>query len=170
MAQRSGGEQVYAFILGPVAITVRYWEERDREVEGGARIEVRRVTEAIGDRHRPGAAGWRIEPVASGGLWRSDILTVISRPGNEVRYHHHPEFRDGDVGRRVFDPEMTADPVGFTIARLADLPQVLLQAGAPELAEQVNRSEVDSVLPAVRDAIHACLAQGATGHGTAGRP
>ena len=120
---------VYAFIVGPVAVTVRYWEERDREVEGGARIEVRRVTEVVGERHRPGTAGWRIEPVARGGLWRSDILTVISRPGNEVRYHHHPEFRDGDVGRRVFDPEMTADPVGFTMARLADLPRLLADAG-----------------------------------------
>lgn len=150
---------VYAFIVGPVAITVRYWEERDREVEGGARIEVRRVTEVVGERHRPGAAGWRIEPVAHGGLWRSDILTVISRPGNEVRYHHHPEFRDGDVGRRVFDPEMTADPVGFTMARLSDLPRLLADAGEPELADQVDRAVVEAVLPAVRDAIDACLAR-----------
>lgn len=147
------------FIVDPVAITARYWEERDDEVEGGARIEVRRVTDVVGARHRPGAGGWRVEPVSSGGLWRSDILTVISRPGNEQRYHHHPQFSAGDVGPRVFDPEMTADPVGFTMARLADLPGLLVAAGAPELAERIDREDLARALPAVRAAIDACLAQ-----------
>lgn len=150
---------IFAFIVDPVAITVRYWEERDIEVEGGARIEVRRATDLIGAQHRPGAGGWRIEPVSSGGLWRSDILTVISRPGNEPRYHHHPVFRDGDVGPRVFDPRMTADPVGFTMERLADLSQVLVAAGAPDLAARIDAEDLARTLPAVRAAIDTCLAQ-----------
>lgn len=150
---------ISAFVVGPVAITVRYWEERDLEVEGGARIEVRRVTDVLGPQHRPGAAGWRIEPVSSGGLWRSDILTVISRPGNEPRYHHHPEFRDGDVGQRVFEPEMTADPVGFTMARLADLRRVLVDAGAAHLAARIDEDDLARALPAVRAAIDDCLEQ-----------
>ncbi len=150
---------IYAFIIEPVAITVRYWEERDDEVEGGARVEVRRVADVVGTRHRPGAAGWRIEPVSTGGLWRADILTVISRPGNEPRYHHHPRFEDGDVGPRVFDPRMTADPVGFTLERLADLPRVLVAAGAADLAAHIDGDDLRRALPAVRAAIEACLGQ-----------
>lgn len=102
---------VYAFIFGPVAVTVRYWEEHDEEVEGGARVELRRVEPAVGKHDRPGAAGWRIGAISEGALWRCDLLTVISRPGNELRYHHHPRFEEGDVGPRVFDPGLTAHPV-----------------------------------------------------------
>jgi hypothetical protein len=150
---------VYAFLFGPVAITVRYWEERSADVEGGARVEVRRVGEVIGDHDRPGAAGWRIGPVSDAGIWRSDLLTVISRPGNEPRHHHHPEFRHGDVGDRVFDPALSADPVEWTMARLADLPGLLAACDAGDIAVQVDARTVDRALPAIRNAIQMCMDQ-----------
>lgn len=150
---------VYAFIFGPVAVTVRYWQEHGTEVEGGARIEVRRIEPVTGAAHRPGAEGWMIGPVSIAGLWRSDLLTVISRPGNEPRYHHHPRFSAADVGERVFDPQLTADPVGWTMSRLADLPDLLADVGAPELADHVDHAEVNKALPAIRAAIEVCLEQ-----------
>ena len=150
---------VYAFLFGPVAITVRYWEEAGDDLEGGARVEERRAGEVIGDHHRPGAAGWRIGPISDSGIWRSDLLTVISRPGNEPRHHHHPAFDDGDVGARVFDPTLSADPVGWTMARLADLPALLVEAGAADVADRIDMAAIRRTLPAIRSAIVVCLGQ-----------
>lgn len=150
---------VYMFMFGPVAITVRYWEETGDDVEGGARVEVRRAGEVIGEHHRPGAAGWRVGPVSEAGIWRSDLLTVIDRPGGGPRFHHHPEFHDGDVGRRVFDPALSTDPVEWTIAKLADLPTLLHASGATDVADQIDTQAVDRALPAIRSAILVCLDQ-----------
>jgi hypothetical protein len=150
---------VYMFLFGAVAITVRYWEETGDDVEGGARVEVRRAGEVIGEHHRPGAAGWRVGPVSEAGVWRSDLLSVINRPGNEPRFHHHPAFQDGDVGRRVFDPGLSADPVEWTIAKLADLPALLHAAGAADIIDQIDLEAVDRALPAIRSAILVCLDQ-----------
>lgn len=150
---------VYAFIVGPIAITVRYWQEHapDSDVETGARVEVRRVTSAIGRHDRPGAAGWRIAPVSDGGIWRSDLLELIAGARHEPRHHHHPDFRDGDVGTRVFDPALTADPVGWTMDRLASLPVLLAEAGVPELVDEVDMAAVRRALPAIRTAIEDCI-------------
>lgn len=157
---------VYMFMFGPVAVTVRYWEERGDEVEAGARVEVRRAEEVVGTHDRPGAAGWRIGPVSDGGLWRCDLLTVIDPPNGEPRHHHHPAFCDGDVGRRVFDTELTSDPVGWTMAKLVDLPALLVSCGATDLAERVDTSAVERALPAVRSAIEACLHEQPQAHVT----
>jgi len=147
----------YVFVLGPVAVMVQHWEERFSELEAGARVEVRRVEPSVGKRDRAGAAGFRVLPVSEGGIWRADLFVVIDPPGREPRYHHHPRFADGDVGPRVFDPEMTADPVAWTEARLADLPALLAGCGAGDLAGTVRRDQVAEALPAIRTAIAACL-------------
>lgn len=150
---------VYMFMFGAVAITVRYWEETGDDIEGGARVEVRRAGEVIGEHHRPGAAGWRIGPVSEAGIWRSDLLRVISKPGAEPRFHHHPAFHDGDVGPRVFDPALSSDPVEWTIAKLADMPALLRAAGATDIADEIDTVAVDRALPAIRSAIMVCLEQ-----------
>ena len=147
----------YAFVLGPVAVMVRHWEERFSELESGARVEVRRVEPSIGQRDRAGAAGFRVLPVSEGGIWRADLFVVVDPPGGGPRYHHHPRFTGGDVGPRVFDPDMAADPPGWTEARLADLPALLSDCGAGDLAAAVDRDQLAAVLPAIRAAIDACL-------------
>ncbi len=147
----------HVFVLGPVAVTVQHWEERFSELESGARVEVRRVEPSIGERDRPGAAGFRVLPVSEGGIWRADLFVVVDPPGGEPRYHHHPRFAHGDVGPRVFDPEMAGDPAGWTEARLADLPAVLAEGGAPDLAGAVDPAHLAQALPAIRAAIDSCL-------------
>ncbi len=147
----------YVFVLGPVAVTVRHWEERFSELESGARVEVRRVEPSVGDRDRAGAAGFRVLPVSHGGIWRADLFVVIDPPGGEPRYHHHPRFAGGDVGPRVFDPDMQADPAGWTQSRLADLPALLAGCGAGDLAAGVDPDHLAQALPAIRAAIDACL-------------
>ena len=147
----------YVFVIGPVAVVVQHWEERFSQLESGARVEVRRVEPSLGRRDRPGAAGFRVLPVSDGGIWRADLFVVIDPPGGEPRYHHHPRFTAGDVGPRVFDPDMAVDPVGWTEARLADLTALLWDCGAGDLSDAVDPDQVAQVLPAVRAAIDACL-------------
>lgn len=75
----------YVFVLGPVAVTVQHWEERFSELEAGARVEVRRVEPFVGERDRPGAAGFRVMPVSEGGIWRADLFVVVDPPRCEPR-------------------------------------------------------------------------------------
>ena len=147
----------FAFVIGPVAVVVQHWEERFSELEAGARVEVRRVEPSTGERDRPGAAGFRVLPVSEGGIWRADLFVVVDPPTSEPRHHHHPRFAGGDVGPRVFDPDLSADPPGWTQARLADLPGLLRKCGAADLAAAVDPGDLARALPAVRAAIDACL-------------
>lgn len=147
---------IYTFVFGPVAVTVRDWVEQGPEPEGGARLEVRRTDVVTGPQHRAGAEGWRIAPVGEGGIWRSDILRVLD--SGAPRYHHHPRFGDGDVGPRVFLDEMDAEPVEWTMRRIRELPELLRESGADDLADAVDPTEVAEALPAIHAAITSCLA------------
>jgi hypothetical protein len=60
---------------------------------------------------------------------------------------------DGDVGERCLDDRLTSDPVGWTMDRLADLPTLLVESGASDVADAVDPAQVDLVLPAIRTAI-----------------
>jgi hypothetical protein len=73
------------------------------------------------------------QPIAVGQpLWRADLLeSVAGTPGSHDRTHHHPAFRGWEPGRRVFTPELSADPLGWVGRKLSDLPALLLEAGAP---------------------------------------
>src|SRR5215213_10208075 len=63
-------------------------------------------------------------------LWRVDLLeSVASAPGSLDRAHHHPRFSGWEPGRRVFVEELSARPVDWLRARLADPAVVLAEAG-----------------------------------------
>lgn len=63
-------------------------------------------------------------------VWRADLLeTADGTPGSLNRAHHHPGMKNWEPGRRVFDPAMTADPVGWVGTQLADLEGLLGEAG-----------------------------------------
>jgi hypothetical protein len=147
----------YAFVFGPVALTVRYWEEHDLDVEAGARVELRRCEPDVGRAHRDGAAGFRVQSVVKGGIWRADLFRVVSRPGGEPRFHYHPHFSRRGVGRRVFDPALTADPVGWTEHKLADLRSLLDKSGAGDIADEVDYDSFAAAMPLIRRAIEHCL-------------
>ena len=69
----------------------------------------------------------------------------------------------GDVGQRFLDDQLTADPIGFVIDRLADLRALLIDSGAGDLADAVDYDEVGRTLPAIRASIEASFeAAGAT--------
>lgn len=63
-------------------------------------------------------------------VWRADLLEEASGPpGSLNRAHHHPRFNGWEPGRRVFDPELTADPVAWVGKQLGDLTALLDRAG-----------------------------------------
>ena len=148
----------YAFVNGPVAIVVRYWEEHGDAVDGGARVEVRRVERVVGEHDRPGAAGFAVRPVADGGLFRADLFMILSEPGQPC-FHFHPQFEDGDVGERFFDDELTADPRGWIAAQLDDFAWLLERAGAGDLVAKVDLDEHRRAVPLILAAIDSCLAR-----------
>lgn len=147
----------YTFVNGQVAIIIQYWEEHYEEVDGGCRIDVRRVESFEGDHHRPGAAGYRILPVSEGGVWRIDLSTRLDSDVREERFHHHPHFQNGDVGPRVFDDELSADPVGWTERQLLDLPKLLGERGLLELQKSIDTEHLAKSMPLIRQAIELSL-------------
>lgn len=94
--------------------------------ERGVRLEVRLL--------KPGAlkgSMYSARPIeVARPVWRADLLEAASGPpGSLNRAHHHPRFNGWEPGRRVFDPEMTADPVGWVGKQLSDLKALLDGAG-----------------------------------------
>jgi len=96
--------------------------------ERGVRLEVRML-----DRGELKGSIYSAQPIEVGRpIWRVDLLeSVAGPPGSFDRTHHHPAFRGWEPGSRVFVEELTANPLGWLGAQLADLEGILKQAGLP---------------------------------------
>ena len=146
----------YAWFFGRVALLVEYFELiGPDEIEGGARVEVRRVEREPIPGAPAGVSGFRVLPVSEG-IWRADLFHHLTRPGQPQIYHYHPNFADGDVGERELDAELTADHIGWAHDQIANLPALLAAAGAGDLAADVDLDDLHEILPAVRAAIEHC--------------
>jgi hypothetical protein len=100
--------------------------------ERGVRIELRRL--------ELGAVQGSIYAARPIGIdapiWRVDMLERVDGPvGSFDRTHHHPRCVDWEPNRRVFDPDLSADPIGWFEHRLQHIESVLDDAG-------VDRSEL----------------------------
>jgi hypothetical protein len=63
-------------------------------------------------------------------VWRADLLeSAAGAPGSLDRAHHHPNMKDWEPGRRVFDRDLSSDPVAFVGTMLSDLEGLLERAG-----------------------------------------
>lgn len=132
------------FESGSIAVTCEPWEEiyPSGEAERGARVEVRRIEE---DRLGP--------PV-----WRADLFGLVGgRAGYYERAHFHRQFRGWMGGPRYWSEELRTDPVGWTMARLADLPGTLVDAGTPDLADALNVAAFRRMLPRIQRAVEQCM-------------
>jgi hypothetical protein len=75
-------------------------------------------------------------------VWRVDLLeSVSSPPGSLDRAHHHPRLHNWEPGRRVFDEELSKDPVSWLRGRFAAIEEVLDQAEAGP----VDRADVEAL-------------------------
>lgn len=147
------------FVNGRLSIVVRYWEEHIGPiVDGGVRVELRRVSEVTGRKHRAGAAGFTVAPVSDGGLWRADLFAVLTEPGKHS-FHFHPEPANDDVGKRMWDDDLRCDPQGWIAGQLGDLPALLRSCGAEDLLASVDLEEHRRALPVILMAVNTCLAR-----------
>jgi hypothetical protein len=96
--------------------------------EHGVRLELRAL-----ERGQLRGSIYSAQPIGVGQpIWRVDLLeSTAGKPGSYDRTHYHPAFTGWNPGRRVFDKELSADPVGWLGRKLSDLPALLLEARAP---------------------------------------
>ena len=108
--------------------------------EHGVRLELR-----VFDRGELKGTIYSAVPIeAAKPIWRVDLLeSVDGDPGSFNRTHHHPVFDGWNPTRRVYQKELSADPLGWLEKELSDLPAVLERAGFP--ADTADPSEADSL-------------------------
>ena len=134
--------------------------------ERGVRLELRMLE------RRPLQGGiYSAQPIAvERPLWRVDLLeSVDSPPGSLDRAHHHPAFDGWEPGPRHFVPELSAAPIEWLAAQLADPGAVLERAGVA--AGDVSAGDVAAVREAaaeIVDAVRRLLERVAAGE--LGRP
>ena len=134
--------------------------------EHGVRLELR-----VLDRGELKGSIYSAQPISVGQpIWRVDLLeSVQGVPGSFDRTHHHPAFTGWEPGPRVFDRELSQDPIRWLAARLSDLPGVLKEAGAGEdVAGPGDADAVRVAVPEILEATEELL--GKVRRGQAGNP
>ncbi|MDP4502084.1 hypothetical protein [Nonomuraea turcica] len=120
-----------------VAVSDIYFVDPDpipgqESAERGVRLEIRRL-----EAGELKGSIYSARPITvDRPLWRIDLLeSVDSPPGSFNRTHHHPSIDGWEPGPRVFDTELSGEPLKWLSERLADLEGVLEEVG-------FDRSEV----------------------------
>lgn len=126
--------------------------------EHGVRLELR-----VFDRGDLKGGIYSATPIAAGRpIWRVDLLeTVDGAAGSHDRTHHHPNFNGTwDPVGRVYDKELTADPLGWLSAQLSDLPAILDRSGVPQdVADPSDTASLRDMAPAIVSVAGAMLAK-----------
>jgi hypothetical protein len=145
---------LYAFGFEQVGVVVGELYFLDPEpgdgqegAEHGVRLELRAL-----ERGALKGSIYSAQPIEVGQpIWRVDLLeTVEGPPGSFNRTHHHPRFDAWNPNGRVFEPELTADPLGWLGGRLADLDGVLAAAGlAAEMAAPGDAAALRQAAPEI---------------------
>ena len=134
--------------------------------ERGVRLEVRLLE------RQPLKGGiYSAQPIAvDRPVWRVDLLeSVDSAPGSLDRAHHHPAFDGWEPGSRVFVPELSAAPVEWLAAELADPDAVLVRAGvAPGTVGAGDVAALRDAAPEIVEAVRRLMERVAAGE--LGRP
>ena len=96
--------------------------------EHGVRLELR-----VLQRGELKGSIYSAQPIEVGQpIWRADLLeSVAGRSGSFDRTHHHPVFSGWEPNSRVFLRELSADPLRWLGAKLADLEALVASAGFP---------------------------------------
>jgi hypothetical protein len=123
--------------------------------ERGVRLEVRML--APGE---PTGSIYAARPITIGEpVWRLDLLeSVDGPPGSLNRAHHHPNMRNWEPHPRVFDPALTADPVGWLGRQLADVETLLRNAGLEvDAAMAADVQQLQASVPEVQRSVATML-------------
>ena len=92
--------------------------------ERGVRLELR-----VLERQPLHGSIYSAQPIGVGRLvWRADLLESVAGPmGSFDRTHHHPHSQGWEPGERVFDEELSADPVAWVGRRLSDVEDLMAE-------------------------------------------
>lgn len=148
-----------AVILGAIAVTTEYWEESqpDGSRETGCRVQLRRVRTVPAPIPPPvprlDAVYWSIEEP----LWRADLFSEVGGAGPFDAAHYHPTFTGMTPCDRVFDATIQPDPFRWISGRLADVPDMLIEAGRADLVAEFDAAAARQAMPAVLATIEATL-------------
>ena len=105
------------------------------------------------DRAEPRGSIYAGVPIAfTRPVWRVDLFgSTESPPGTLDRAHHHPRFNGWEPSRRNFVPELSADPLSWLAAELADPGAVLARAGVD--ADEVSEADIAGLAAAAPDIV-----------------
>ena len=127
--------------------------------ERGVRIELRRLE--VGEMQ---GSIYAARPIGiEAPMWRVDMLERVDGPaGSFDRTHHHPRCANWEPDARVFDPALSADPLGWFGDRLRNIESVLDDARidrselGPNDAEEIRASapEIVACLEHLLDRVH----------------
>ena len=155
---------LYAFGFERVGVVVGdlyFVDPRPGPGQEGAEHGVRLELRVLGRGELKGSV-YSAQPIEVGQpVWRADLLeSVDGPPGSFDRTHHHPAFSGWEPGRRVFVRELSADPLGWLGARLADLDGLLASAGFPaDAAGPDDARSLRDAAPEIVDATRRLLGQ-----------
>ena len=169
---------LYAFGFEQVAVVVGdlyFMDPRPGKGQEGAEHGVRLELRVLSRGELKGSV-YSAQPIEVGRpIWRADLLeSVAGRPGSFDRTHHHPRFTGWNPGHRVFVEELSADPLGWLGAQLADLDALLSASGFPaDTAAPGDAAGLRRAVPEILDATRGLLDRvrsGELGHPPAGEP
>jgi len=129
--------------------------EGQESAERGVRLEVRLLA-----RGELQGSIYSAQPIEIGRpVWRVDLLeSADGPPGTFDRTHHHPGLKGWEPGRRVFDKNLSADPVGWLGSRLSDLEGLLEAVGlGGDPADPRDAESLRECLPEVLAAVSRLL-------------
>jgi hypothetical protein len=149
---------LYAFCFDRVGVVVGdlYFADPDalpgqEGAERGVRLEVRLL-------ERPPLPGsdYSAQPIGVGApIWRVDLLETIQGPcGSFDRTHHHPKFRGWEPGNRVFDDDLSDDPLGWIGVQLGDLDTLVARSAVePGAVHPDDVAQLRAAVPEILDTV-----------------
>ena len=156
MLQLFGFDRI-GVVVGDIYFVDPNPKEGQEGPEHGVRLEVRML--------EPGALTGSIysaRPISiAEPVWRADLLeSTASTPGSLDRAHHHPKMKDWEPGRRVFDRDLSSDPVGFVGTMLSDLEGLLDRAGIElDATLAADAGKLREMVPDVERAVASMLGE-----------
>jgi hypothetical protein len=114
--------------------------------ERGVRVEIRPAA-AVAE----GSVYVSTDVSLSPAKCRIDLLE--SQPFARDRTHWHPAMTDGEPRQRVFDEELSADPLGWVAARLRDVGSLLDPDPVADADSRAVADTADEILAAIESGL-----------------
>jgi hypothetical protein len=163
---------LYAFCFERIGVVVGdlYFSDptappSQQGAERGVRLEVR-----VLDRPPLPGSVYSAQPITvDAPIWRLDLLETVNGPfGSFDRTHHHPTFTGWEPGDRVFDSELSGDPLPWLGSQLSDLDALVARSPVAESDLDVDAVQLRAAIPEILDTVERLLRR--VHDGELGRP